>query len=150
MFGRVPFDAIGINRRPGNPSFPPAPGLEAVQATVDQDAREPDLEWEILAERAHVGISLHESILHCFVTVRRIAQIVKRNSSRSALMALDKGSIGLPRLIQLTSGLEGFHADGDGGVGFSAGFRNDGSTPVLRIRPIIGAVYGATGYLAPG
>jgi hypothetical protein len=37
-------------------------------------------------------------------------------------MALDQGRVRLPRLVQLTGGLEGLHADGNGGVGFSAGF----------------------------
>lgn len=78
-----------------------------------------------------MGIGLHKGVLYRFIPVSRVAQIVKRNSSRSALMALDQGSIGFPRLVQLTGGLEGLHADGDGGVGFSAGFRNDDASPLV-------------------
>ena len=142
MLGRVPFHAVRINRRPGNPPLPPTPGLEAIQAPVNQDSCEPDLKWEVLAEGAHVGVGLHKRVLHSFVPVRRVAQIMKRNSSRSALMALDQGSIGFPRLVQLTGGLEGLHADCNRGVGFSAGFRNDDATPVSRIRPTGSTVYG--------
>src|SRR5687768_8039911 len=101
MLGRVALDAVRIDRRSGYPPFPPPAGFEPIQAAVNQDAREPYLKGEVLAERAHMGVGLHKGVLHRFVPVGRVTQIVKRNSSCSALMALDQGSIGFPRLIQL-------------------------------------------------
>ena len=135
MLGRVPLHAVRIDRRSGDPPFPPPPGFEPIEAAVNQNACEPYLKWEVLAERAHMGVGLHERVLHRFVAVGRIAQVMKRNSSRSALVALDQGSIGLTRLVQLTGGLEGLHADGNRGVGFSAGFRNDGAAPLVKDTP---------------
>ena len=119
---RIPFHAIRIDRGPRNPSFPPAPGLQPIETPVNEDPREPYLKGEILAERPHMRVGLHKRILYGLIGVGRIAQVMKRNASRAALMALDKSRIGLTRLVQLPGGLEGFYANGDGGVGFSAGF----------------------------
>lgn len=122
VLSRIPFHAIRIDRGPRNPSFPPASCLEPIETPIDENPCEPYLKGKVLAERPHMGVGLHERILYCLISVRRVAQVMKRNAGRAALMALNKGSIGLPRLVQLTGGLEGFHAHGDGGVGFSAGF----------------------------
>ena len=119
---RIPLDTIRINRRPRDPPFTPPASFQPVKAAINQDAREPDLKGQILAERAHVRVGLHEGVLDRFIPVGRVAKIVKRNSSRSALMALDQGRICLPGLVKLTGGLEGLHADGNGGVGFPTGF----------------------------
>jgi hypothetical protein len=67
-------------------------------------------------------VGLHKRILDGLIGVGRIAQVMKRNASRAALVPLDQRSIGITCLVHLTGGLEGFHANGDGGIGFSAGF----------------------------
>jgi hypothetical protein len=122
MLRRIPLHAIRIDRGPRYPSFASPAGLEPVETAINQNPREPYLKRQVFAERAHVRIGLHEGVLYGLVGVRCISQVMERNASGAALMALDKGRICFAGLVQLTGGLEGFHADGNGGIGFTAGF----------------------------
>ena len=99
VLSRIPFHAIRIDRRPRNPSFASPTGLEPIETAINQNPREPYLKGEVFAERPHMGIRLHERVLYGLVSVGRIAQIVKRDASRTALVALDKSGIGLTRLV---------------------------------------------------
>ena len=103
------------------PSFPPRPGLDPVQAPVDQDAREPDLERQLLPKRLQVRIRLDQRILHRLVRLRRIAQVVKRNPGRAPLMASHQLGVPLARLGVATLGLQRLDRGGSDAVGFAAG-----------------------------
>ena len=64
------------------PALAARPRLDPVQASVDQDAREPHVEGQLLAERREVLIRLHERVLHRFVRFGRVAQVVVRDPGR--------------------------------------------------------------------
>src|SRR4029079_19736031 len=51
VLGQVTFLSVSIEDGWCDPSLPTAPGLQPVQAPVDQDAREPHLKGQFLAKR---------------------------------------------------------------------------------------------------
>ena len=88
--GQVPFrrrrrrrrrrpTAARLARHRQQPAFPARARLDPVQASVDQDAREPDVERQLLAKRREVLVRLHERVLHRLVRFGRIAQVVIRD-----------------------------------------------------------------------
>jgi Domain of unknown function (DUF4159) len=111
-----------------HPALTASARLDPVEASIDQDAREPDLEGERLAKRREVRIRLDERVLDRLVRLGRVAQIVKRDARRPALMAgheLAKPLAG-PRMIAgLAQRLDGDGrericlAGGNGGSGTS-------------------------------
>jgi two-component system NtrC family sensor kinase len=92
-----------------------------------------------------VRVGLDERILDRLIRIGRIAQVVERDSGRPALVPFHEFRIPLPRQVKLTGGLKGLDVNGDAGVSFSGRIRNDGSAPLLTIRPKTGRVYGSTG-----
>src|SRR5689334_11829179 len=54
-FRRIVLDSRRVDGRRGNPLLPTLPLLDPIQASINQDAREPDLKWELLAKRPEVG-----------------------------------------------------------------------------------------------
>ncbi len=61
--------------------------LLPIEAAVNQNARQPDFERQVALERRDVRVRLHEGILHRFVGVGHIAQIVPGDPRRAALLA---------------------------------------------------------------
>ena len=55
------------------------PGLQPVERGVDENAAEPHVERQFLPVLLDVQENLDEGVLHRFVRVRRVAQIVKRD-----------------------------------------------------------------------
>ena len=104
---RVAFDARRVDRRRRHPPLAAPARLQPVQASVDQDAREPDLERQLLAERADVHVRLHERVLHGLVGVGRVAQVVERDAERPALMPGDQLGIPLAGRVEPSGGLQG-------------------------------------------
>ena len=64
------------DRHRQHPAKPAGPRLPEVEASVDENAREPHLEREVLAITGDVREHLHERVLHRLVGVVRVAQIV--------------------------------------------------------------------------
>ena len=85
-----------------DPAQPPAPRLPQVEAAVHQDAREPDLEGQVLAIRGDVRKDLDERVLHRLVGILRVAQVVIGDAYGPALLAGDQVAKPLARCITLS------------------------------------------------
>ena len=85
------------------PAVAPAAGLAPVQAPIDEDAREPDLERPRLAVRSDMGEDLDERVLDDLVGVGRIPEILVGDARRATLMDLHKRAETLARLIHLAA-----------------------------------------------
>ena len=53
--------------------------LDRIKAPVDQDAREPDVERELLTERSQVLVRFDEGVLHRLIGFGSVAQVVIRD-----------------------------------------------------------------------
>ena len=71
--------------------------LHAIQAAVDQDAREPHLERPAVLEIAQVRVRLDERVLHGLVGFGRVAQVVQGDPRRLALVPADQFPVQLAR-----------------------------------------------------
>ena len=77
--------------------------LAAIEAAVDENAREPDLERPGLAVRADVAEDLDERVLHRFVGFGGVAEILIGDAQRAALMDGDQLGEPLARLVGLAA-----------------------------------------------
>ncbi len=117
----IPLVACGVDDGWSDPPLATSPRFQSVQASVDQDAREPDLEGQFFPERAQVHVRFDERVLHRFVGVRGVAQIVKRNARRTPLMPRDEFGKSLASRVEPAGSLQRLHVYGDAGVGFACG-----------------------------
>jgi hypothetical protein len=85
------------------PAIAPCPRLAAIEATVDEDSRELDLERPRVAIRVDVGEHLDERILDGFVGFRGIAQVLVRDPQGPPLMSGDKAAKPFARFFGLAS-----------------------------------------------
>ena len=83
--GSRSFTGLAVERR-ADPAGTPLAGLLAVEAAVDEDPGEPDLERQVLAERLDVREHLHEGVLHGLVRIRRVPQEVVGDPRGPALL----------------------------------------------------------------
>src|SRR5262245_62566850 len=72
------------------PAAATAARLAPVQAAVDENPCEPDLERPRLAIRGDMGKDLDERVLNRLVSIGAVAQILIRDAERPALMADDE------------------------------------------------------------
>ncbi len=86
VFCRITLHAHRVGRWGRHPALPSPPRLQPVEASVDQDARKPDLEGQVFTERAEVDVGLHESVLHRLISVRRLTQVMKRDPDSPTLV----------------------------------------------------------------
>ena len=86
-----------------DPAIAAAAGLAAIQAPVDENAREPDLERPRLAVRGDVGEDLDEGVLDRLVGVGGVPQILVRDPRRATLVDLDEGAEAVARLVHLAA-----------------------------------------------
>src|SRR5262245_8001826 len=116
VVGRVALGACGIENRRGNPTLTPPSCLQPVQAPIDQDAREPNLKGQFLTETAEMHVGFDESILHCFVGVRRVPQVVERDTNSPPLVARHDFRKFLAGFLEAAGRLQGLHIHRDPGV----------------------------------
>ena len=112
------------SRSPGHrqqPAFPPGARLDPVEAPVDQDAREPDVERQFLAKRREVLIRLHERVLHRLVRLGRIAQVVVRDPGGAPLVPRHQLRVALARVFQIPARLHRLDGGGGRGIRFTSG-----------------------------
>src|SRR5262249_50121243 len=108
-------------RHRGDPALAPGPRLDAVQASVDQDAREAHLEGELLAEGREVRVRLDEGILHGLVGLRDVTQVMERNTGRAPLVTSHQLGVPLTRLGVPAVSLRRLDGGGRSSVSFAAG-----------------------------
>jgi hypothetical protein len=125
-----------------HPALPASARLDPVEASIDQDAREPDLEGKRLAKRREVRVSLDERVLDRLVRLGTVAQVVKRDARRPALMARHEFAKPLagPRMIAgLAQRLDGDGrericlASGNGGSGTSGACHENYARPTMVV-----------------
>jgi hypothetical protein len=75
--------------------------LETIERGVHENTREPDLKRQIAAILLDVHEHLHEGILHRFIGVGGVAQILERDSHRAALHQRHQRAEPLARLVFL-------------------------------------------------
>src|SRR5262245_3367583 len=85
------------------PAVAAALRLPPVQAAVDENPREPDLERPRFAIRRDTGKYLDERVLDRFVGLSHIAQILIRNSRRAPLVERHELAEPLARLVHLAA-----------------------------------------------
>ena len=76
--------------------------LAAIEAAVDENAREPDLERPRLAVRADVAEDLDERVLDGFVGVGGVAEILIGDAQRAPLMDRDTSSANRSRASSIS------------------------------------------------
>ena len=119
-FGEIALAARAVRHR-GDPALAPRPRLDAIQAPVDQDAREPDFEGELFAKRLQVRIRLDERILHRLVRLRGVAEVMERDPGRATLVPGHQLGIPLPRISVPPFGLRCLDGRSRRAVRFAAG-----------------------------
>ena len=98
-------------RHRDEPTFAARSRLDAVQAPVDQDAREPHVERQLLAERGKVRVRLDEGVLHGLVRLGRVAQIVIRDATGAPLMSRHQLGVAFAGLGVVALSLQALTAD---------------------------------------
>jgi len=84
---RIRRSRVRRRRHRERPSQAAGPRFPHIQAPVHQDAREPDLEGQVLAIRGDVGEHLDERVLHGLVRIVGVAQILVGNPDGAPLLA---------------------------------------------------------------
>ena len=74
-----------IFARPHDPALLPGTALEPIEAGVDEDSHEPHIERQFLSILLNVNEHLDKGVLHDFVGIRRVAQIVIRDAQPAPL-----------------------------------------------------------------
>ena len=118
--GDSPFAAV----RSAKSCWPPGPsgiGRTSVRAAfaalirsrapVDQDAREPDFEGQLLTKRVQVRVSLDEGVLDGFVGLGGVAHVMQRNPHRPALVPAHQFGVSFPRFARRPSACMAFTAE---------------------------------------
>ena len=106
---RIFDDGGGVGRH--EPAGTPQPRFPPIEAAVDENAGEPDFERPRLAIRVDVTEHLDERVLHHFVGVGRIVQVLIGDAHRPALVNRDELGEALPRRIDRAVGDEVANVD---------------------------------------
>jgi hypothetical protein len=85
------------------PSIAAMARLTPIEAAVDEDSREPDLERPLFAIRSDVTEYLDEGVLHGFVRVRRVAEILIGNPDGPSLVDADERREAISCFVELTA-----------------------------------------------
>ena len=109
--------------------------LAAIEAAVDENAREPDLERPRLAIRADVAEDLDERVLHGFVGFGGIAQVLIGDAQRPPLMHGDELGEPLARLVERRRARRGRESRPRAACRRDAAAPPDGAAPCRDGRP---------------
>ena len=123
----------GLRRR--HPPRATAARLQSVEAGVDENAREPQLEEEVLPKRGQVRERLEERVLNDLVHFGGVAEIVVGDARRPALLPVDDCPEPLGRLFPAPGGEKALHLAGEPGLdrrGRIRGGRRRRGRPALR------------------
>ena len=110
-FDRVLIAEPGVGDR-HHPAGPAHSGLLPIEAAVDQNPRQPDLERQVSLKRRDMRVRLDEGVLHRFVCVGCVAQIVPGNARRPALLACDNLREQIARGVRIAGCDEVLHLRG--------------------------------------
>ncbi len=89
-------------RRVADPALLAAARLEAIERGVHQDAREPDIEGQVASILFDVQEHFHEGVLHRFISIGRIAQVVERDTHGPPLHQRDQRTKPFARFVSLS------------------------------------------------
>ena len=130
---------VGLARHWQRPPQPARARLAEVEAAVDENAREPHLERQLLAVARDVREHLHERVLHRFVGVVDVAEVLVGDADGPALLPGDELAEPLAGGVALSGQHE--RLDGAGDLGFLGQRPADGAA--LGGRAVVSARRGS-------